>query len=158
MEHFDALVVGAGPAGSSTALRLADGGAKVLLVDRARFPRDQPGGGGVAGRPLRHAPCPVDPVVEHVVDSFRIRLRYGRSFTRRHATPLVRMTQRRRLDLLLAEQGAAAGAVFRDGWRGTDLLEEGTRVPARIDGEPVTADVLVGADGANGIVARETGL
>jgi geranylgeranyl reductase family protein len=147
MQHFDALVVGAGPAGSSTALRLADGGAKVLLVDRARFPRDKPCGGGLTGRALRHAPCPVDPVVEHVVDGFRIRLRYGRSFTRRHATPL-----------LLAEQAAAAGADFRDGLRVTDLLEEGTRVTARIDGEPVTADVLVGADGANGIVARETGL
>jgi geranylgeranyl reductase family protein len=158
MEHFDALVVGAGPAGSSAALRLAGGGAKVLLVDRARFPRDKPCGGGLTGRALRHAPCPVDPVVEHVVDSFRIRLRYGRSFTRRHATPLVRMTQRRRLDLLLAEQAAAAGADFRDGVRVADLLEEETRVTARIDGEAVTADVLVGADGANGIVARETGL
>jgi geranylgeranyl reductase family protein len=158
MEHFDALVVGAGPAGSSTALRLAQGGAKVLLVDRARFPRDKPCGGGLTGRALRHAPCPVEPVVEHVVDRFRIRLRYGRSFTRRHAKPLVLMTQRRRLDLHLAEQAAAAGVDFRDGVRVTDLLEEGTRVTARVEGEQVVADVLVGADGANGIVARETGL
>jgi geranylgeranyl reductase family protein len=158
MEHFHALVVGAGPAGSSTALRLAQGGAKVLLVDRARFPRDKPCGGGLTGRALRHVPCPVDPVVEHVVDRFRIRLRYGRSFTRRHERPLVLMTQRRRLDLHLAEQAAAAGADFRDGVRVTDLVVEDTRVTARIDGAPVSAGVLVGADGANGIVARETGL
>ncbi len=158
MQHFDALVVGAGPAGSSTALRLAQSGAKVLLVDRARFPRDKPCGGGLTGRALRHAPCPVDPVVEHVVDRFRIRLRYGRSFTRRHQSPLVLMTQRRRLDLHLAEQAAAAGADFRDGVRVTDLLDDGNRVTARIDGGQVVADVLIGADGANGIVARETGL
>jgi geranylgeranyl reductase family protein len=158
MQRFDALVVGAGPAGSATAIRLAGGGAKVLLVDRARFPRDKPCGGGLTGRALRHAPCPVDPVVEHVVDRFRIRLRYGRSFTRRHPQPLVLMTQRRRLDLHLAEQAAGAGADFRDGIRVFDVRDEGTHVSARVDGEAVVADVLVGADGANGIVARETGL
>ena len=152
------LVVGAGPAGSASALRLARGGAKVLLVDRARFPRDKPCGGGLTGRALRHAPCAVDPVVEHVVDRFRIRLRYGRSFTRTHPSPLVLMTQRRLLDHHLAEQAAAAGADFRDGMRVTDVRDEGTGVVARFGRRLVRADVVVGADGANGIVARSAGL
>ena len=38
MEHFDVLVVGGGPAGSTTAYRLAEAGASVLLVDKATFP------------------------------------------------------------------------------------------------------------------------
>ena len=42
MRRFDAIVVGAGPAGSATALLLARAGADVLLLDRARFPRDKP--------------------------------------------------------------------------------------------------------------------
>ena len=79
MERFDVLVVGAGPAGSATAIHLARGGARVLLVDSARFPRDKPCGGGLTGRALRHAPCDVEPVVEHVVDRFELRLRYGRA-------------------------------------------------------------------------------
>src|SRR5256885_9468328 len=37
--HWDAIVVGGGPAGSATALLLARAGASVLLLDRARFPR-----------------------------------------------------------------------------------------------------------------------
>jgi len=37
--RWDAIVVGAGPAGSVTALLLARAGASVLLLDRARFPR-----------------------------------------------------------------------------------------------------------------------
>ena len=58
VERFDVLVVGAGPAGSATAIHLARGGARVLLVDKARFPRDKPCGGGLTGRALRALPCP----------------------------------------------------------------------------------------------------
>ena len=47
--RVDVLVVGAGPAGSSAAYRLADAGASVVLVDRARFPRDKACGGGLTG-------------------------------------------------------------------------------------------------------------
>src|SRR5262249_40290799 len=38
---FDAVVVGAGPAGSVAALVLARGGARVALADKASFPRDK---------------------------------------------------------------------------------------------------------------------
>jgi geranylgeranyl reductase family protein len=158
VERFDVLVVGAGPAGSATAMRLSRLGAKVLLADRARFPRDKPCGGGLTGRALRHTPCSVEPVVEHVVDRLRIRLRYGWSFTRRYAEPLILMTQRRRLDLHLAEQAVAAGADFRDGVRVSEVEPAETHVLARVNGRAVRADTLVGADGANGIVARSSGL
>ena len=81
------LVVGAGPAGSATALRLARGGARVLLADRARFPRDKPCGGGLTGRALKHAPCDVSAVVEHVVDRFVLRAGYRRGLERRARVP-----------------------------------------------------------------------
>src|SRR5258708_19987470 len=42
MTRWDAVVVGAGPAGSATARLLAQAGARVLLLDRAQFPRDKP--------------------------------------------------------------------------------------------------------------------
>src|SRR5580698_5266 len=40
-EHFDAAVVGSGPAGAVSALVLARAGARVALVDKATFPRDK---------------------------------------------------------------------------------------------------------------------
>ncbi|MBI4170433.1 MAG: FAD-dependent oxidoreductase, partial [Candidatus Aenigmarchaeota archaeon] len=38
---YDAIVIGAGPAGSVAAMFLAKAGKNVLLVDKARFPRDK---------------------------------------------------------------------------------------------------------------------
>jgi geranylgeranyl reductase family protein len=153
VRSFDAVVVGAGPAGSTAAHRLAAGGASVLLVDKAQFPRDKPCGGGLTLRAARLLPFSVDPVVEDVVDRFELRLNYGASFERAYEQTLCLMTQRRRLDEFLARKAEEAGAEFRDG------------VPVRFDngrvvvaGEPVRADVVVGADGVNGATARAFGL
>lgn len=158
MRRYDAIVVGAGPAGSVTAFRLAGAGASVLLVDKARFPRDKPCGGGLTLRAVRELPVDVTPVVEHTVDRMQLRLRYGSWYERRSDGPLILMTQRRRLDALLAEQAAAAGAEFRDGARVTAVTVTPDRVEAAIDGAAVRAEVLIGADGANGVSARQLGL
>ncbi len=158
MERYDALVVGAGPAGSATAIHLARAGARVLLADKARFPRDKPCGGGLTGRALRHAPCDVEPVVEHVVHGMIVRVRYRAKTGRTSAAPLIRMTQRQRLDLHLAEQAALAGADFRDGVAVAELELGDESVTARVGRDVVRASYIVGADGANGVVARSAGI
>jgi len=65
---------------------------------------------------------------------------------------VIRMTQRRRLDAFLLEAAGSAGVEVRQGAR----VELGER--ARIDGEPIEAGVVVGADGANGTSARALAL
>jgi geranylgeranyl reductase family protein len=152
VKRFDALVVGAGPAGSAAAYRLATAGASVLLVDKARFPRDKPCGGGVTLRAERQLPFAIDPVVEDVVDTFELRLRYGSAFERNARGPLCYMTQRKRLDHFLAERAAEAGAEFRDGVR----VEFPDGEP-HVGGERVDADAIVGADGVNGVTVRALG-
>jgi geranylgeranyl reductase family protein len=153
MRSFDAVVVGAGPAGSTAACRLAAGGASVLLVDRARFPRDKPCGGGVTLRAARLLPFSIDPVVEDVVDRFELRLNYGTAFERASAGPLAFMTQRRRLDEFLVRKAEESGAEFRDGVKVS--FADGR---VAVGGETVAADVIVGADGVNGATARAFGL
>ncbi len=154
MERFDAIVVGAGPAGSTAALRLSRAGARVLLLDRERFPRDKPCGGGLTYRAVRQLPVGVEPVVEDTVRRFELGFRYGRRFERRSSEPLVLMTQRRRLDAHLAEQAADAGADFRDGVRATALELEEAGGTVRFDGAAAAAPVVIGADGVNGLTAR----
>src|SRR5688572_9577108 len=139
-------------------MHLARGGARVVLVDRARFPRDKPCGGGLTGRALRHLPCDVEPVVERVVDRMVMRASYRMTVDRTASAPLMAMTQRRRLDAHLAEAAADAGADFRNGTPVTELELHGDGVSARVGSALVRASYLVGADGANGIVARAAGL
>jgi len=156
--RYDAIVVGAGPAGSTCAYRLASAGASVLLLDRARFPRDKPCGGGVTGRAARLLPFQLDSVVEDVVTSVRMRLRFGSWVERGSGEPLVLMTQRVRLDAYLAERAAAAGADFRDGAKVEAVKAGPEGVEVTAGGERLQAAALVGADGVNGVCARTLAL
>jgi len=137
-------VIGGGPAGSTTAYRLAAAGASVLLVDKARFPRDKPCGGGLTLRAVRQCPVDPGPVVEEEVDLVELRFRFGDSVVRRAAAPVILMTQRRRLDAFLLDAARERGVEVREG--------------TTVDVGRVAADVIVGADGANGTTARAVGL
>jgi len=103
--HYDAIVVGAGPAGSTLARHLARTGASVLLLDRAAFPRDKPCGGGVT-LARRLAPgLDLSSVTEQTICDVRITYRLGRAFRHHYPLPLAYMTERCRLDAFLAEAG-----------------------------------------------------
>ena len=54
MEDYDAIVVGGGPGGSTCAAYLAMSGKKVLLVEKAEFPRDKYCGDALGGKSLQH--------------------------------------------------------------------------------------------------------
>ena len=157
MEVYDAVVIGAGPAGSVTAIHLARGGARVLLLDKATFPRDKPCGGGLTLRAVRQLPVDPAPVVEHEVDRMAFRLGWHSHFERKGKRgPFVLMTQRRRLDNYLVEQAVEAGAEFHDGVKVTVSTEP--ELSVRFDGREIQPQILVGADGANGTTAKALGL
>jgi geranylgeranyl reductase family protein len=154
VERFDVAVVGAGPAGSTTAYRLARAHARVLLIDKAKFPRDKPCGGGLTMRAVRQLPFSVEPVVEDRITAVRCRLAYGRIMQRSSEHVLCLMTQRRRLDEFLVHQAVEAGATFRDGVR----VELDSDRELRVDGARVRVGAIIGADGANGTTAKRFGL
>ena len=130
MERFDAIVVGAGPAGSTAAFRLSCAGARVLLVDRERFPRDKPCGGGMTMRAVRQCPVDPTPVVEELVDRVELRFRYGAAVVHSANEPVVWMTQRCRLDAFLQGYDVKFLEFNADSPAGigyTDVLHEGLR-------------------------------
>src|SRR5258708_27903651 len=64
---FDVIVVGAGPSGTAAAFRLKRLGYRVLLLDKQRFPRVKPCGGGISIKALSLMPWSVAPVIERAV-------------------------------------------------------------------------------------------
>ena len=69
----DVIVVGGGPAGASAARELAAGGARVQLLDRARFPRNKPCGGAVSIRALTRFPW-LEPALSRITTTRLSRL------------------------------------------------------------------------------------
>lgn len=156
--RVDAIVVGAGPGGSSAAHALASAGASVAVLERSRFPRDKPCGGGVLVSALRHLPFDISPVVEREIYGFRVRYRREAEFSHRWERPLAVMTQRSRLDAFLAERAVEAGAELRDGEAVREIELNGAVGVRTARGERLEAGVLIAADGANGVCRRALGL
>lgn len=149
-EHWDVVVVGAGPAGSATALgALAEHpGLRVLLLDRSEFPRDKSCGDGIAPHVLDAlAPVGAADVVDGWTPLRDLELAHGDVSVSGPMRREVHVVPRRVLDARLVERAVAAGAVLRT-HRATSLTRTGTPV---VSGE-VSADVVVGADGAHSFV------
>jgi len=155
---YDAIVLGAGPAGSTAARHLARAGAKVLLLDKAKFPRDKPCGGGVTFRADDAIDVDLSPVTEREIYGVRISVRLGRRFDRESQRLLARMTQRRNLDAYLVEQAVCAGADFRDGTGVSSIDIAAGVATVRSNGDTYASRVLIGADGVNGVTSQALGL
>ena len=157
MSRFDCIVVGGGPAGSTAARELAAAGARVLVVDRAEFPRYKACGGGIPLRTEKLLPFPIDPVVEDSVSLLQVSHQGRSRFVRDSGEPFAHMVMRERFDQLLLEQAKKAGAEFRPGTAVRELsLDGGARV--RADGFEAEADYLLCADGAHSPVGKMAGL
>jgi geranylgeranyl reductase family protein len=159
-EIWDVIVVGAGPAGSTAARVAAEGGARVLLIDRARFPRYKTCGGGITGRSLNAIPESVKLTFEDEITEFGVS-QQGSDRTMLHDDdPFLRMVQRERFDQALVDAAAAAGVEFRDGtaMRGLEEVPEGIQLNLGGDEPPLLGRIVVGADGSSGRTSGYVGV
>jgi geranylgeranyl reductase family protein len=120
------------------------------------MPRYKTCGGGVNVRAANHIPFSIQPVVERVISRYRFTYQGQKPFEKSCNQPLTFMTQRLRLDKFLLDQAEAAGAHIMQGVtvRKVEALDHATSVVTD-SGERIGAEVVVGADGANSVVARD---
>ena len=161
---FDVAVVGAGPAGSSAALHLARGDARVVLLEKQPLPRPKVCGGGLVARARKHLPAGIELPIERVCRT--VEVRHGDlRFAVTEAEPVVELAMRADLDARLADAAVRAGCELRDGCEVTGLersageivLTTFDRIGTDSPRGSVRARCVVAADGVHSPLARLAG-
>ena len=150
---WDAIVVGAGPAGCAAAYDLAAAGLYVLLLDKSHFPRPKACAGGLTIKAVKTLRYSLDPVVREVVRKVRLEGE-GVSSSLKSRDPICVMTVRAEFDQYCLDKTIAVGACFRRISAVRQIVRSSAGVHLVTAGETYRARFLVGADGASGQVRR----
>jgi electron transfer flavoprotein-quinone oxidoreductase len=176
LTDYDAVVVGAGPAGAAAALHMATAGLRVALLERGDFPGSKNMfGGTIYAEPTAHIvpefwrEAPLERAVTReslwLLDRDSA-VELGFSGLRFAQAPYNKFTAMRpKFDRWLAGKAAAAGAVLQTKCVVSDL-HYGREKPGRgpvcgvvLDGgERITADVVVLAEGVTASLSKKAGL
>jgi geranylgeranyl reductase family protein len=148
------VIIGAGPGGSAAAIALAHRGVRdVLLVDRARFPRDKTCGSGISPLGLRVlGELGVEDAVRRLGRMIHslILTTPGNHRVQIGGADAAVILLRRDFDQLLVDRARALGVEFRDGAAVTGLIEEGGRIAGvQIGDEEIRSRHVLCADGAH---------
>jgi geranylgeranyl reductase family protein len=153
---WDVAVVGAGPAGTSCALHLARGGARVALLEKRALPRAKVCGGGLVARARRQLPAGVELPVERSCRRVAVRLG-ARTLLVERDEPLIEMCMRADLDAALATAAARAGAELVDGCEVHGFERTPAGFALATSRGTYAARALVAADGVHSALARLAG-
>src|SRR6266542_2508467 len=162
-EEFEVLIVGAGPAGSFAAERLAKGGVRVALFDGRPAGEPKACGGGVTAKALKAWPHLLD-AVGRTVNELEMYSPAGKHLHLKLDEPFA-IYSRVAFDSYLRDRAKEAGANVcfekitargitktESGWtlRAASSNDKSRERPAEWSGK-----ILVGADGANSPIAKK---
>ncbi|HEU4880363.1 MAG TPA: NAD(P)/FAD-dependent oxidoreductase [Gemmatimonadaceae bacterium] len=178
MPDSQAIVVGGGPAGSSTAFFLARLGIDTMILDRARFPRDKTCSEYLSPQATRilaemNARDAIESAGAAQLTGMRVHAPNGATihgeFAATHGfrgySDRGLAVRRTILDSILLDRARDAGAQVEEAVRVTDLIQDadGRVTGLRTRDEHGTsrerhADLIIGADGLRSVIARRLGL
>ena len=159
--RYDVVVVGAGPAGSTAAKVLAEKKIKVLLLDKEKFPRLKPCGGGLPLKVLKRYPYLKK---SKTIDSYSYggkiysqSLKYKIEILRKE--PAISMVLRDKFDHELVKIAENEGAEFRAGVTVKNIVDSKDKITIFLkNGNEINTKLVIAADGYNSILARKMGL
>jgi menaquinone-9 beta-reductase len=158
VERCAAVIVGAGPAGSATALQLAalspDLARRTVVLEKAHHPRDKTCAGGVIPKAVR--------LLERLGVSFDVpHVRVDRAGVAVPGRELAveaddgcRVVRRREFDARLARAARERGVDVREGERAVHVARDGAGVRIETGRRTYWAPLVVGADGSGSVVRR----
>jgi flavin-dependent dehydrogenase len=155
VQSFDCIIVGAGPAGSFAAERLARGGVCVALFDGRPPGEPKACGGGVTSKALKAWPHLLE-AVGRTIDELDMYSPSGKHLHMKLDEPFA-VYSRIAFDTFLRERARAAGAeVFPEKISARGFKQDGDSWIVRSqNGEEFSCEWLLAADGANSAIAKK---
>lgn len=152
---WDVAIIGAGPAGSTAAWRLADKGIEVLVLDKHTFPRTKPCGGALSNKVRRFLPFSLDSLEGDDIYGAEFSYKGRDAFKIMMDARIAKLVHRGRFDHLLLELSTSRGACFVPEEKVVDIRRRDDRlILTTSKGSIFAARVLIGADGPRGVSAR----
>jgi len=158
--EYEVVIVGAGPAGSTAAKFLSEKGINVLLIDKEKFPRDKPCGGGLPVRVFNRFPYIKKDFIEsysYSAFAYSPSLKYKMKLKRDE--PLIAMILRKKFDNQLVKLAIDSGTDFKDGKSAVDIkISDSSAKVLLDDNTTIESKIVIGADGVWSTIAKKTGL
>jgi geranylgeranyl reductase family protein len=156
--EYDVIIVGAGPAGTTTAYHLARAGFHVLILEKEKLPRYKPCAGAVAARTLDILDFDISPALERAIHRVYFTYKFGRGRLVSAESPLAYMVMRDKFDYLLTEKAIQAGAEVVQEAEAANIHVHSDGVIVTAAGQQFRSKIVVGADGSRSAVAKFLGL
>jgi geranylgeranyl reductase family protein len=151
---YDCIVVGAGPAGASTAYHLARQGHSVLLLEKHSLPRYKPCSGAVSPSVAEHFDFDFSPAIDRQVRRVRYTWKLGDPIDAELTTAEpIWMVKREVFDHFLVQQAQAQGALLKDQTEVNGIEAQADFWQVLTSQGTFEAAYLVAADGAQGPMA-----
>jgi geranylgeranyl reductase family protein len=155
MKLFDIAIIGAGPAGASSAYHSNKFGLSTILFEKETLPRHKACGGAVALHVQEILDFSISPVVERKISKMFISIGLKKYFISDFKRPFVYMVMRDKFDYYLIEQAKNTGTTIKDNCSllGIKKGNNGNYIIKTTNLE-VEAKYIIGADGANSTVRK----
>jgi flavin-dependent dehydrogenase len=127
---------------------------RVLLLDRADFPRHKACAGGLTRKSLRAVRYSVEPVTRATISAITVEKNRDESATLASRSPVCAMTVRQELDHFCLRQTLAAGACFARIGAIESIEQAAASVTLRTADATYSAPFLIGADGVHSRVRQ----
>jgi geranylgeranyl reductase family protein len=157
-QSCDVIVIGAGQAGATLAYELAKRGIGVLVLEKEKLPRYKCCAGGVTSKAAKLLDFDISEVVEDVVYELSFTFKLGKPYLRQHSQPLIYTVMRDVFDHFLVKRAQQLGAVLIDGQKVKQIQVGVEWIEISTADDIFHSRLLVGADGAYSVVARELGM
>jgi geranylgeranyl reductase family protein len=157
MKVFDVAVIGSGPSGASAALKLAENGISVVLIEKETLPRYKTCGGGFVYRGRKEMPFDISEVVSKEFNKIEIYFdKTNQHLTAERPEPLVTMVMRDEFDHLIIKKAKKAGITFLENHKLQNISFEENNILHTSQGD-IHTKFVIAADGALGPTAKLTG-